>query len=135
MAFNWLDYLHLAEKLCCDDQACNRSSVSRAYYALYHILKGKINFTKNGIESHQGLIEALQNPTPDLITALDEIEKETVIEIGNDLAKLRAERNQADYEMFEKNYKTPTPLDFTKIKTKKQIDRAKAILEAIGYDF
>jgi uncharacterized protein (UPF0332 family) len=38
MAFDWSEYLNLAEQLSrCADEASHRSSISRAYYFVYHL--------------------------------------------------------------------------------------------------
>jgi uncharacterized protein (UPF0332 family) len=42
MAFNWLEYLNLAEQLSRSaDEASHRSAISRAYYFVYHVANSR----------------------------------------------------------------------------------------------
>ncbi len=62
MTFNWIDYLNLAEMLhreratLGNEEACQRSAISRAYYAAYRIAANRAmveGLTTSGREQHK----------------------------------------------------------------------------------
>ncbi|MCK4416623.1 MAG: hypothetical protein KAV99_00460 [Candidatus Latescibacteria bacterium] len=88
MSFNWRDYVDLAEELLNrEEEACLRSSISRAYYGAFCIArnrKGYKNYT--GADIHWKVIDEYKNSS-------DRNEQD----IGRILDKLRRSRNKADY--------------------------------------
>jgi uncharacterized protein (UPF0332 family) len=100
MSFGWGDYFQLAQALFDDssrfgnqlEEAVLRTAISRAYYSAYHhavdIAVERDNFRAEITEqAHQRLILHFMYST-------DEDYKQ----IGNDLDRLRKERNRADYD-------------------------------------
>ena len=96
MSFNWLNYLTLAEHLMDhvtslpDEEACYRSIVSRAYYAVYCQIRNYVQDTDGTIFSH--------NPHSELQNYLQKHPHCLRKSIGNRLEMLRDHRNQADYD-------------------------------------
>ncbi len=85
------------------DEAARRSSVSRAYFALFHHIKSIVDsvvpprpIRKLGAEEHVKYVRYLKNS-----------EIEDAIYVGEKLEELREERNEADYDLkitkFDKN--------------------------------
>jgi uncharacterized protein (UPF0332 family) len=94
MEFDWCNYLLLAEEIANrNEEQCLRSSISRAYYAAFHVsLKtlqqnGKVRLEDQGRGIHQELIKTLRS-------SRNSVEKKT----GNRLDRLRCYRNNADYK-------------------------------------
>lgn len=90
--FDWLRYLNVADHLLTQQgEEFFRSATSRAYYGLFcHI--------RDALEQRQG------QPFPpersvhiQVIDALKNDSRSSVIQLGTDLDRLRRERNRADY--------------------------------------
>ena len=88
--FDWVDFLTLAERLAgdTDDEPAQRTAISRAYYAAYHVAASLVR--AKGIltvgHTHLTVWRALTNdPDPDLVL---------VGRRGDDLKRLRGD---ADY--------------------------------------
>ena len=121
MNFSWRDYLTIAYELCekNNTEAHFRIAISRAYYAIFNILRLKAGYHNKKDVSHQ-----------DFITALKELDEKVVAKLGLDDAKiqfigvkldfLRKERNFADYDGLER---------FDKNRTIKNLEKATEILE------
>ena len=95
------DFLTFAKTLhASDDEAARRSSVSRAYYALYHHVRDCLRSSgipvTTGPEAHKKMIRYLKN---------SEIEEAKYV--GDQMDDIRKKRNDADYELdnssFNKN--------------------------------
>lgn len=98
MSFDWIDYVILSEELLLiEEESCLRSSISRAYYGVFGIIRGKIKFIKNtGTSVHINLINELKFSTSKIQRKL-----------GKDLDEFRRARNKADYDSkykIEKEY-------------------------------
>ncbi len=94
MKFDWSKYYDLASELVSTDtdEAKQRSSISRAYYAAFclarNYLKEELNEEAAPNENvHQFVADRLKNAT-----------NKTIREIGKDLSDLRRLRNKADYQ-------------------------------------
>lgn len=95
MKFDWQKYLELAQELIEGDtnEAKQRSSISRAYYAAFcyarNYLRDYLDFKpRNDKNEHQAVIKEFQKY---------DRKNRKMIEIGNDLSRLRLDRNKADY--------------------------------------
>lgn len=89
MSFVWRDYLKIAEELKDhSEESYNRTAISRAYYACFHIAKNRITF---------------RDITPNVHTSLcDKLEKSDLANhrvAGAILKGLRIKRNNADYDL------------------------------------
>ncbi len=100
MKFDWSEYFNLAKELAeTSEEAELRSAVSRAYYSAFCLAR---NYLRD-IEQDPTLS---RNKTYDINVhkyVADEFihhksKSKTMIEIGNDLNRLRPRRNKADYE-------------------------------------
>ena len=121
MKFKWEDYLHLAENLCEQGtEAHYRAAISRAYYAVFNILKLKADYKKSGGSFHQDFINYLKNPDDELIYKLN-ISLTDLGIIAYNLGVLREDRNNADYSLL--------PPRFDKVKTLQSIEKAQNILQ------
>ena len=92
--FDWVHYIHLAEKLLqAPDEASQRSAISRAYYAVYGVAcRLKPNTNKYTGSSHKGYWDQwIHDPSP---------AKQKLYIDGNRLWKYR---KQADYDSVGKN--------------------------------
>ncbi len=93
MAFDWQEYFKLAEELCeSKSEAKIRSSISRAYYAVFNISKQIIEkvdpFEKApSLDAHKWLIDYFNKSQDKFANILSENIKE-----------LRNARNKADYK-------------------------------------
>jgi uncharacterized protein (UPF0332 family) len=97
MSFDWNEYLKLAQQLEAQvrdpirDEALLRSSLSRAYYAVYHrardVLRHKDRKPKTCWSTHRCVIDEYKKSS-------DPRRKR----IGVDLRQLRDDRNEADYD-------------------------------------
>jgi len=98
--FDWKEYLDLAcnlfgEDILAPEEACWRSSISRAYYATFHQtrihLKDKEPSTTipRGVKAHSFIREYFKS------SAEPERKK-----IGENLNRLRIDRNKADYDDY-----------------------------------
>lgn len=121
MNFNWRNYLTIAYELCEQNntEAHFRIAISRAYYAVFNVLRLKAGYHNKKDVSHQDFIAALKIPNDRLIVGLN-IEEENIYIIGVKLDNLRKERNFADYDGLER---------FDQNRTAKSLEKAKEILE------
>ena len=120
MIFNWRDYLRLAEDLCKQDtEAHYRTAISRAYYAIFNILKIKADHRKVEGAFHKEFISLLRNPDDRIIDKLN-ISANELREIGANLDVLRRERNIADYDGLQR---------FDKERALQNIETVKAIFQ------
>lgn len=94
MKFDWSEYLKLAEELVEGDtnEAKQRSAISRAYYAAFcyarNYLKDYLDFEpRRDDNEHKTVAEEFKD-----------YENQNMREIGNDLTRLRSDRNNADYD-------------------------------------
>jgi uncharacterized protein (UPF0332 family) len=96
MSFNWTDYLQLAQQLLGQDapvstEAKQRTAISRAYYAAYNEARRfarQHGFRESQFDNHRSLIEHFLNEP------LREGRN-----IGENLRRLRDQRNDADYQL------------------------------------
>lgn len=91
MSFNWKDFVSFAEVLLNRaEEACYRSSISRAYYGIFCIARNKKSYKnykpKEGENIHWIVINEYKNSS--------NINDQN---IGRILDKLRKSRNDADY--------------------------------------
>jgi hypothetical protein len=99
MRFDWSEYLNLANKLVGAksttpqaDEACHRAAVSRAYYAAYCLTRnlargrGWVTLTGAAID-HRNVKNHFKNSR-----------QKNKKQIGVNLERLRADRNDADYK-------------------------------------
>ena len=100
MKFDWSEYFNLAKELAeTSEEAKLRSAVSRAYYSAFCLAR---NYLRD-IEQDPTLS---RNKTYDInvhqyvadVFIHHKAKSKTMIEIGNDLNRLRPRRNKADYE-------------------------------------
>lgn len=91
--FDWVEYLNLASELVNrDDEACQRSAVSRAYYAVFCTARDKF---QNRGEFHPG---RTADDHKDLWDALRNDYDMQRRQIGLEGNRLRGKRNKADYD-------------------------------------
>jgi len=92
MSFDWKKYLSLAEELAQNsEESYLRSSVSRAYYSVFCIVRNETvgkQYKKSDV--HNKVIEILKNK-----------EDKNLKKIGWNLDELRKVRNKADYDEDE----------------------------------
>lgn len=88
MSFGWEEYVYLAEELLNrKEEACVRSSVSRAYYGAFCIARNRKSYKKyTGRDIHWKVINEYKNSS-----------NGNEQNIGRILDKLRKSRNNADY--------------------------------------
>lgn len=95
MNFDWTHYFILAKKLAgwsitvpIDNDANLRSAISRAYYAAFHEVDKFLAIDKfpGGGQRHAAIIQYLQSN-----------QDRNLNKIGNNLNRLRSDRNKADY--------------------------------------
>lgn len=102
MAFEWSKFLTIAENLSKNSsEEYIRSSISRAYYSVFNILRLKAEQnTRREQESHIVLIETLKDLKNDieLKEGFKHLEDEEIRSIGHDLKDFRDLRNRADYD-------------------------------------
>lgn len=110
MSFDWIEYLQLAQHLmgqaeAASDEAKRRTAISRAYYAAYNEVRRlarQHGFQDMESDNHRALIEhCLRKPAREWKS------------IGENLRRLREQRNSADYKhQFDKiDYHTKYTLD------------------------
>src|ERR1700722_495769 len=94
MAFDWKDYIAIAEQLVSYNNPTDaqmRSATSRAYYGAFHLCR-----LKKGIQTGE--------KTPDIhkviINSYKNSDDQTERSIGVHLFNLRHNRNEADYDGF-----------------------------------
>lgn len=97
MSFNWSEYLGLAQQLAgkaqisATQESRLRSAISRAYYAAFllarNYLRDEESISIPEKQSHKFVIEQFKNSS-------EEVRKK----IGKNLARLRFNRNKADYD-------------------------------------
>lgn len=102
MSFNWLEYLELAKALYTSpsnpgpEEACLRTAISRAYYAVFNIARAYAYSDHlqvgEGTGSHQAVIEHFKS-------SADSNKRR----IGISLERLRTSRNKADYDRVLNN--------------------------------
>jgi len=108
MGFNWRDYLRLAEKLYTDsvgseiEKAYLRSSISRAYYAVF--CKAAKRYKMEG-----GIITA-EDSHKNICDYYKEADDKNRRSIGVELDRLRINRKKADYDSIIKNLEKLTLL-------------------------
>ncbi|NIT62022.1 MAG: hypothetical protein GWN00_39260 [Aliifodinibius sp.] len=96
MSFDWRHYFELAEYMQTnadsfpDAEACYRSVISRAYYAVYCLAR---NFVKN-VDRQDFYSDDHQKVQNYLLQHQDRMRKR----VGNQLKTLRQHRNKADYD-------------------------------------
>lgn len=89
--FNWLSYLDVSESLMLGgSEAHLRSAVSRAYYGVFGEIRSKLE--------GQGIRFRRENIHHKVINWLRDQPKDSVVQIGVELDRLRVERNHADYD-------------------------------------
>lgn len=100
MAFNWIEYLDLAQYLqgkvsvCYSEESARRAAVSRAYYAAFCFAR---NYARNIYGRNKG---SSKNEHADLIrfyTVLGAVKHE-LGDVADNLDELRQWRNFCDYE-------------------------------------
>jgi len=98
MGFDWRSYLTLATILSKENsQENHRCAISRAYYAVYNILRIRANYQNTqAISSHRTFIDSLKNPSDDLFNRFPFEGKSDLI--FHSLEYLRLARNEADYD-------------------------------------
>jgi uncharacterized protein (UPF0332 family) len=108
MKFDWTEYLTLAQDLIETEtnEAKQRASISRAYYAAFCVARNYLrdhhNETpKRGENEHKFVADKFQSLA---------YNDSRMREIGNDLSRLRRERNQADYNDIVSNLPSRTKL-------------------------
>jgi uncharacterized protein (UPF0332 family) len=99
MKFNWVNYLTLAKNLLINQsnnsseiiEAELRSSISRSYYAAFHVAKKYLykvrSYELSKENSHRSLIDEFKYSGDPRLSI-----------IGNYLERLRDRRNEADYD-------------------------------------
>mgnify|MGYP001042182468 FL=1 len=91
MSFNWLFYLNVANHLLSQrSEEYWRSAISRAYYAVFGVVRG--------ILQSQGTQFKSDNIHRQVINRLKRHKNPTAQQIGVSLDRLRRERNKADYD-------------------------------------
>jgi hypothetical protein len=108
MKFNWTEYLTLAQDLVEieTNEAKQRASISRAYYAAFCVARNYLRdyrneIPKRGENEHKFVADKFQSLA---------YNDSRMREIGNDLSRLRRERNQADYNDIVSNLPSRTKL-------------------------
>ena len=120
MAFNWRDYLRLAEDLYEQNtEAHYRTAVSRAYYAIFNILKIKAGYRKVDGSFHQDFISVLKIADDNIVDKLN-ISASNLTTIGIYLDSLRKERNFADYDGLQR---------FDEARASQSLEKVKAIFQ------
>jgi|SRR6476661_3847651 len=99
MKFDWKEYFKLAKELAeTSEEAKLRSAVSRAYYSAFCLARNylrdikhdpTLSRNKTDINVHKHVADEFIHHKP---------KSQIMIEIGNDLNRLRPRRNKADYE-------------------------------------
>jgi uncharacterized protein (UPF0332 family) len=90
--FDWSEYLKLAEELAArNEEACLRSSLSRAYYCVYNLARTRAE--RNGFVSVQG--ESIHGQLWRLFSQSPEPE---CIYLGQIALRLKEKREKADYK-------------------------------------
>lgn len=121
MAFDWRDYLELADELSTSgDEARLRSAVSRAYYAAYHrarvVAERRYQFTASaGANKHDQLWKFLKQD--------GKVQSPRERAAGEDGLNLRDMRAQADYDAVKS--------EVWKRKADHAIRLAKKVIEAV----
>ena len=120
MAFNWRDYLRLAEDLYEQNtEAHYRTAVGRAYYAIFNILKIKAGYRKADGSFHQDFISVLKIADDNIVDKLN-ISASNLTTIGIYLDSLRKERNFADYDGLQR---------FDEARASQSLEKVKAIFQ------
>src|SRR4051812_26723610 len=98
MSFDWTEYLHLAQEMAgqaatpSTEEAQLRSAISRAYYALFCKARNHLR----DVEQHRIPSDSLAHHY--VQAQFRNSRNKTRREIGRNLNRLRALRNQADYD-------------------------------------
>lgn len=101
MSFDWRDYLELSRLLVVNNnEASFRSAISRAYYAVFNVLRIHAGYNTRGGQdfSHATFIQQLVSANDDIIQKLPFHETSDLTHIGNELNELRRLRNSCDYD-------------------------------------
>lgn len=93
MAFEWRDYLTLADELSRrEGEACLRTAISRSYYYIYHLARQRLHDNQfiiiRGEGTHKQVWEKFENDADFRCKKLYELAK-----------VLHDKRNRADYEL------------------------------------
>jgi uncharacterized protein (UPF0332 family) len=93
MTFQWSDYLVVADDLLqLGTEAHHRSAISRAYYGVFGSIRQRLEQRRGqsfpGDRVHSTVIRLLQRD-----------QRQEVRRMGQDLSRLRSERNAADYDL------------------------------------
>lgn len=119
MSFNWKDYVYLAEELLNrEEESYLRSSISRAYYGVFCILRDKaglINYRPR-VPGEPGVHEKV------IQTYKDSVDRKEAT-IGQTLDQMRKSRNRADYVGEER---------VRKESAERAVKKAVEILKALG---
>lgn len=102
---NPLDFMQTALRLSAGDEASKRSAISRAYYCAYHIAyrllaSCGVRFSR-GFPQHESIIRCLQY-------CLDPLAERA----GRLLKSLRTARNDADYDLDNRNFTAQSRINF-----------------------
>jgi uncharacterized protein (UPF0332 family) len=102
MSFKWRNYHELAKNLAIgSDEAHWRSAISRAYYAVFNIIRLQVGYNIKGAELTH--IQLIQNLKANLDAYVQKFPCDIDLRhIGELLDSLRLKRNKADYEGAEK---------------------------------
>jgi uncharacterized protein (UPF0332 family) len=117
MSFNWLSYIKLAEELLKkSDESYLRSAISRAYYGVFCIARGrKSNRRYSGADAHWQVIN-------EYMGSRDKNERK----MGWLLGILRKQRNIADYD---------SEASIDRDTAQNMVDTAKVILRIMGINY
>ena len=99
MKFDWEEYFNLAKDLAgTTEEAKLRSAVSRAYYSAFCLARNYLRDIEQDprLSHNQTDINVHKYVADEFIH--HKSKSKTMIEIGNDLNRLRPRRNKADYE-------------------------------------
>lgn len=111
--FDWENYLDLAQKLIqqkiniASNEACWRSSISRAYYAVFH--KSCVFAYANGFKKPKRVAEEHRKVPIFLIRLGNKRNDLNIKNAGKNLKRLRDNRRKSDYEG-----QIPNPLNLAK---------------------
>lgn len=116
-------FLYLAQKLSKEErnEASLRSSVSRSYYALFHIMRQFFEISgeriPKGPEAHGTVRNYLS------ICNVSEVKK-----IATDLNDLRTDRNESDYDLESDRFKEPNTVALLFLKARNAFNAFEKII-------
>lgn len=94
MAFQWVDSLKLAERLAVEnDEAAQRSAISRAYYYVFHLARDRA--TENGM--FITLADSQHKLTWEFFVQSPDVECQKLGLLGQ---RLKEKRKKADYDLI-----------------------------------